>query len=133
VKNAQKAAVGIAKVYKGAFNKAQGVGAVWDLRSNEYATAAAQRKGLAGEYEKRAHDYMNDKEFEESKAYLLQSHQAMTQAQGFAKQAVSAHEQAKKITGSLNWYIHAEYMAATNMLAAATPPDVAVPGLPALP
>lgn len=39
-KNSQKAAIGLATVYKNAFKKAQGVAGTWDLRSQEYAKAA---------------------------------------------------------------------------------------------
>lgn len=132
-KNAQNAAVGIAKVYKNAFTKAQSVGGTWDLRSQEYATAAAQRKALSQDYEARSQTYLKDKEYDLSREYLLQAHQALTQATDFATQSTAAHEQAKKITGSLNWYVHSEYQAAAHVLAASTPPDVPVPGLPPLP
>ena len=63
----------------------------------------------------------------------MQAHQALTQAEGFAAQSESAHKQAKKIIGSLNWYTYAEYAAAANAVVANTPPDVAPPGLPPLP
>lgn len=133
VKNAQNAAVGIATVYKNAFKKAQSVGGTWDIRSHEYATAGTQRKALAKEYEARANNFLSTKEYGESKRYLLQAQQAVKQAEGFDAQAQAAHEQATKIITGLNWYTYAEYAAAANALAANTPPDVAVPGLPALP
>eukprot|EP00397_Hematodinium_sp_SG-2012_P049540 GEMP01057166.1.p1 GENE.GEMP01057166.1~~GEMP01057166.1.p1 ORF type:complete len:355 (+),score=99.77 GEMP01057166.1:46-1110(+) len=131
--NAQNAAIGLAKVYKDAMLKAQAVAGMWGLRAQEYARAATQRKGMSSELAKEAHDYMATKEIAEAQNYLLQAHQAMQQAEDFAREADDAHKTATKINDSIKWYSYAERAAAANVLAASMPPDVPPPEMPTLP
>jgi len=131
--NAQKAAVGLAKVYKDSMIKAQQVAGMWGLRSAEYANAANQREGMAADLAKTAHDYVNTSEHGEAQDYLLQAQQAMRQASAFGTEAENAHKTATKINDSLKWYVYAEQAAAANVLQAAMPPDVSPPSMPVLP
>jgi len=131
--NAVKAALGIAKVYKNALLRDQGIAGTWSMRSAEYAAAAGQRKGMALTMAKDAQNYLGSKNFEEAQAYLLQSQQAMEQARSFAGRSTAAHTQAVNINNQLKWYVWAEQAAAANALAANMPPDVAPPGMPPLP
>merc|ERR1719428_1234973 len=61
--NARKAAIGIAKVYKNAMDKTQGVAALWAERANEYGTAAAQRKKMAEDLAGEAFKYGQSQDF----------------------------------------------------------------------
>lgn len=132
-KNAINAALGIAKVYKNALLRDQGIAGTWSMRSAEYAAAAGQRKGMALQMAKDAQNYLGIKEFKEAQSYLLQSQQAMEQARSFAARSDGAHKQAVSINNQLKWYVWAEQAAAATALAANVPPDVAPPGMPPLP
>merc|ERR1719171_2017492 len=123
--NARKAAVGIAKVYKDALVKTQGVAALWAERANEYATAAGQRKKMASDISADAFKYAASQDFKMARDANMQAHQAMDQAAAFAKVARSAWDQSVAINNGLKWYAYAETAAAANILVKATPPDVA--------
>jgi len=131
--NARKAAIGIAKVYKNAMDKTQGVAALWAERANEYGTAAAQRKKMAEDIAGEAFKYGANQDFKMARDANMQAHQAMDQAASFAKVARSAWEQSVAINSGMKWYAYAEQAAAANMLAKAMPPDVPPPDLPKLP
>lgn len=133
IANADKAALNMAKMYKNAMLKARGVAGTWGLRASEYGTAAAQRKQMSIDLAKDAHSYMATKEYKEAQDSILQSQQAMRQAQDFAAKAASAHKTATEINDSLSWYTYAEYASAMNALAASTPLDIPTPPLPPLP
>jgi hypothetical protein len=131
--NARKAAVGIAKVYKDALLKTQGVAALWAERANEYGTAAGQRKKMAADLHAEAFKYGASQEFKMARDTQMQAHQAMDQAAAFAKVAKSSWDQSVAINNGLKWYAYAETAAAANMLAKAMPPDVPPPDMPTLP
>jgi len=131
--NARKAAIGIAKVYKNALTKTQGIAALWAERANEYATAAGQRKKMANDLSVDAFKYGASQEFKMARDTNMQAHQAMDQAAAFARTAKSAWDQSVAINNGLEWYSYAETAAAANMLAKAMPPDVPPPDLPPLP
>lgn len=133
IKNAQNAAVGIAKIYKDSMIKAQNVAHTWGLRSSQYATAASQRKQMSIDLAATAQGYAGLKEYKEAQDYFLQSQQAMQQAKDFAAKAESARKTATEVNSSLPWYLYAESASAANALAANTPLDIPVPQLPPLP
>lgn len=133
VKNAQKAAVKIAKVYKDSMIKAQNVAHTWGLRSSQYATAASQRKQMSIDLATTAQGYAAVKEYKEAQDYYLQSQQAMQQAKDFVAKAENAHKTAMEVNSSLPWYQYAESASAANALAVNTPIDIPVPQLPPLP
>merc|ERR1719359_2683592 len=85
--NARKAAIGIAKVYKNALTKTQGIAALWAERANEYATAAGQRKKMANDLSVDAFKYGASQEFKMARDTNMQAHQAMDQAAAFARTA----------------------------------------------
>jgi hypothetical protein len=131
--NARKAAIGIAKVYKDALTKTQGIAALWAERANEYGTAAAQRKKMASDIAGEAFKYGANQDFKMARDANMQAHQAMDQATSFAKVAKGAWDQSVAINNGLKWYAYAETAAAANMLAKAMPPDVPPPDMPTLP
>jgi len=132
-KSAQNAAVAVAMVYKKAMVRDQALANTFQERAFEYAGAAAQRQTMANDFAAQAEDMRTRSQFALTKKYVLQAHQAMDQAQAFARDATAANNQAKDIMGSMLWYNYAEKAAAANMLAKSTPPDVAPPPLPPLP
>lgn len=132
-KNAQNAAVAVATVYKKAMVRDMGLANQFQQRAFEYAGAAGQRQAMANGFAAQAEDMRTRNQFALTKKYVLQAHQAMDQAQAFARDATAANKNAKDIMGSMLWYNYAEKAAAANTLAANTPPDVAPPVLPPLP
>ena len=131
--NAIAAALGIAQVYHDAQKTAWLTALTWSTRAGQIAGAAGQRKALAHKLAETAQKYMDLSEFDLARDENQQAHQAMDQAEGFAKMADSAWKQASAIQKSQEWYIYAEEAAAANMLAASMPPDVPPPGMPVLP
>merc|ERR1719272_1598746 len=113
--------------------KVNGVMTVWSIRAGELAGAASNRKGYAQSLSAGANKYMKLGEWEMARDENLQAHQAMDQAQQFAKMADSAYHQAVALNKSQKWYIYAEQAIAANTLAVNTPPDVQPPMFPALP
>lgn len=132
-KTAIKKARATAKVYRDAMNRDIGIGATWQLRASEYATAAGQRKGMAIKWAREAEKYRALSEWGLARQYILQAHQAMDQASQFAGRSEDAHKQANAINGASKWYLYAEQAAAANMLAKSMPPDLPPPDMPTLP
>merc|ERR1719335_264892 len=99
--SAIKAALKIAQVYKDAMGKAQGIAAMWSDRSMEYATAAAQRKGMAQSLAEKAWKYAATQDFHMATSENQQAHQAMDQASDFAKRSVAAWKEAQVVNGHL--------------------------------
>lgn len=133
VKNAQNAAYGMAKIYKDSMLKARKVTGTWAARASQYGAAASQRKQMSIDMAKAAQGYMGAQEYKEAQDYMLQSQQAMQQANDFATKAASAHKTAEELNAALPWYLYAESAAAGNALVANTPLDIPVPDLPPLP
>jgi len=131
--NAIAAALGIAQVYYKGMTVASNTAMVWGIRAGQIAAAAASRKALATKLANQANKYMSLSEYDLAREENFQAHQAMDQAEGFAKSADSAYKQAQAIQKSQKWYVYAEEAAAANMLAASMPPDVPPPGMPILP
>jgi hypothetical protein len=131
--NAIAAALGIAQVYYDAMGVAMNTAMVWGIRAGQIAGAANARKALASQLADRAQKYMDLSEYDLARDSNFLAHQALDQAEGFAKMADSAYHQAQAIQTSQKWYAWAEESAAANMLAASMPPDVPPPGMPLLP
>merc|ERR1719240_1264480 len=123
----------MANVYYNAMAVARDTAFTWGVRAGQIAGAAASRKALAEQLADRANKYMELSEYDMARDSNFQAHQAMDQAQGFAKMADSAYQQAQAIQKTQKWYVFAEEAAAAFMLAASMPPDVAPPGMPILP
>jgi hypothetical protein len=131
--NAIAAALGLAQVYYNGMKTAMNTALVWSIRAGQIAGAAASRKALAGKLAAQANKYLKLSEYDMAREENLQAHQAMDQAEGFAKMAESAYKQAEAIQKSQKWYVWAEEAGAAHMLAASMPPDVPPPGMPILP
>merc|ERR1719335_77064 len=131
--NAIAAALGIAQVYYDNMHMAMMTAKNWGIRAGQIAAAAASRKALAEKLADNANKYMSLSEYDLARDENFQAHQAMDQAEGFAKMADSAYHQAQAIQKTQKWYVYGEQAAAANMLAASMPPDVAPPGMPILP
>lgn len=131
--NAANAAIAAAMPYKQALNRDAVLAGTWQIRSGEFARAAADRKSFALAQAADAERLRKLSEWDLARDRILQAHQAMDQAQAYAGSAESAHKQAVSINNNIKWYIYAEQAAAANMLAKSMPPDVPPPAMPPLP
>merc|ERR1719217_1744911 len=120
--NAIAAALAIAQVYYDGMHTAMMTAMNWGIRAGQIAAAASSRKALAEKLADNANKYMSLSEYDLARDENFQAHQAMDQAEGFAKMADSAYKQAQAIQKTQKWYVYGEQAAAANMLAASMPP-----------
>lgn len=128
-----KKALAKAMVYHNAMNRDLDFVSTWEKRANQFAAAAGQRKGMAMADAAQANKYKKLEEWTLAREWILQAHQAMSQAKEFARTSQSAYEQAVAINKGIKWFIYAEQAGAANMLAKSMPADVPPPDMPPLP
>merc|ERR1719473_756368 len=134
VKAAQDAGIANAKAaaapYKKAAVVATNTAAMWNLRANEFASAAGSLKGQAEKMAGDAAKYTDTEDWSDAEGFSRQAHQLVAQSQEMAGRADSAHVQANDIQKTMNWYGLAGRGAAASALAGSMPYDVPPPPLP---
>jgi hypothetical protein len=134
VKAAQDAGIANAKAaaapYKKAAVVATNTAAMWNLRANEFGSAAGALKGQAEKMAGDASKYTETEDWSDAEQFSRQAHQLVAQSQEMAGRADSAHTQANDIQKTMNWYGLAGRGAAASALAGSMPYDVAPPPLP---